>query len=266
MGNLVQFPGVTPSKLDFERVRSTYSVRDISRRFGIGERYIRRWASEGLIPGVSFPEGREVRFDRHGLRHFRHVRELRGQGLSINQIDSELRGQLNLFPPPSGQLIPIPVKLSPFAEALLLHERGDPRARECYARAISEGESVTDAYCNLGILEFEAGNASRAFDCFTRALRQDARHFESHFNLGNLYFESRDLRLARLHYEIAAKIEPGCSHLFFNLGLVYAIDGDLGSAIEALNKSKEKAADEDRRRADELLASLESIIASRGED
>jgi tetratricopeptide (TPR) repeat protein len=265
MGNVVQFPGVTPSKLDFERIRSTYSVRDISRRFGISERYIRRWAREGLIPGVSSPDGREVRFDLHGLRQFRRVRELRSQGLSVSQIDAELRGQLNLFPPPSGQLIPIPVKLSPFAEALLLHERGDPRARECYRRAISEGESVEDAFCNLGILEFEAGNVSRAFDCFTRALRQDARHFESHFNLGNLYFESRDLRLAKLHYEIAAKIEPGCSHLFFNLGLVYAIDGDLTSAIDALTKSKEKAAEEDRRRADELLASLASIIASRSE-
>jgi tetratricopeptide (TPR) repeat protein len=265
MGNVVQFPGVTPSKLDFERIRSTYSVRDISRRFGISERYIRRWAREGLIPGASFPDGREVRFDLHGLRQFRRVRELRSQGLSVGQIDAELRGQLNLFPPPSGQLIPIPVKLSPFAEALLLHERGDPRARECYRRAISEGESVEDAFCNLGILEFEAGNVPRAFDCFTRALRQDARHFESHFNLGNLYFESRDLRLAKLHYEIAAKIEPGCSHLFFNLGLVYAIDGDLTSAIDALTKSKEKAAEEDRRRADELLASLASIIASRSE-
>ncbi len=266
MGNVVQFPGVAPSKLAFERIRSTYSVRDISRRFGISGHHVRRWAREGLIPGISFPDGREIRFDLQGLRQFRHVCELRSRGLSINQIDSELRGQLNLFPPPSGQLIQIPVKLSPFAEALLLHERGDPRARECYSKAISAGESVTDAFCNLGILEFEAGNVARAFDCFTRALRHDARHFESHFNLGNLYFESRDLRLARLHYEIAAKIEPGCSHLFYNLGLVYAIDGDIGSAIEALNKSKEKADDEDRRRADDLLASLQSIIASRGED
>jgi tetratricopeptide (TPR) repeat protein len=265
MGDVVQFPGVTPSKLDFERIRSTYSVRDISRRFGIGEHLVRRWAREGLIPAVSPPEVREIRFDLYGLRRFRHVRELRSQGLSVSQIDSELRGQLNLFPPPAGQLIQIPVKLSPFSEALLLHERGDPRARELYKRAITEGESVADAFCNLGILEFEEGNVSRAFDCFTRALRQDARHFESHFNLGNLYFESRDLRLARLHYEIAARIEPGCSHLFFNLGLVYAIDGDLSSAVEALTKSKEQAGEEDRRRADELLASLESILASRGE-
>jgi len=89
MGNVVQFPGVTPSKLDFERIRSTYSVRDISRRFGISERYIRRWAREGLIPGASFPDGREVRFDLHGLRQFRRVRELRSANtLSQAELDS----------------------------------------------------------------------------------------------------------------------------------------------------------------------------------
>jgi tetratricopeptide (TPR) repeat protein len=196
-----------------------------------------------------------------GLRQFRRVRELRGQGLTLRQIDSELRGQLNLFPPETGRLVQIPVRLSPFAEALSLHERSDPRARECYEKAILEGESVADAYCNLAILDYEAGNRPGAFDCLTNSLRQDPRHFESHFNLANLYFESGDLRLARLHYEIAAQIESGYSHLFFNLGLVYAIDGDLASAIDALNKAKQTATDEDRKRAEELLASLESILA-----
>ncbi len=260
MGNVLRFPDAGASRYGFERVRSTYSVRDISQRFGISERYVRRWCRDGLIPLASCPDNREIRLDLRGLRQFRRVRQLRGQGLTLRQIDSELRGQLNLFPPETGRIVQIPVRLSPFAEALALHEKGDPGARRCYEQAILEGESVADAYCNLAILEYESGDRSRAFSCLTNALRQDPRHFESHFNLANLYFEAGDLRLARLHYEIAAQIEPGYSHLFFNLGLVYAIDGDMALAAEALNKAKEKATDEDRRRAEELLANLESIL------
>jgi len=261
MGSVVRFPGGNASRYGFERVQSTYTVRDISRRFGISEHYVRRWCRDGLIPLASCPDSDELRFDVTGLRHFRRVRQLRGQGLTLKQIDSELRGQLNLFPPETARVVPLPVRLSPFAEALSLHENGDPRARECYERAILEGESVADAYCNLAILDYESGNRTGAFNSLTNALRQDPRHFESHFNLANLYFEAGDLRLARLHYEIATQIESGYSPLYFNLGLVCAIDGDLASAVDALLKAKEKATDDDKRRAEELLASLESILA-----
>jgi Flp pilus assembly protein TadD len=143
---------------------------------------------------------------------------------------------------------------------LFLHERGDARARQCYEQAILEGESVADAYCNLGILEFEAGSRIRAFDCFTQSLRQDPRHFEAHFNLATLYFDAGDRRLARLHYEIAGQIESQSAQVFFNLGVVCAIEGDLHAAIRALTKAKEGTADEERREVEELLANLESLL------
>jgi DNA-binding transcriptional MerR regulator len=260
MGNVVVFPGSASAQFGFERVRSTYTVRDISRRFGISEHYIRRWSREGLIPLAGSTDDGELRFDLPGLRWFLRVRDLRGQGLSLRQIDSELRGQLNLFPPQAGQVVHIPSRLSPFSEALFLHERGDARARECYAQAIAEGESVADAYCNLGILEFEAGGRLRAFDCFTQSLRHDPRHFEAHFNLATLYFDAGDRRLARLHYEIAGQIESGSAQVFFNLGVVCAIEGDLQAAIQALTKAREGTSDEERREVEELLANLESLL------
>ena len=100
-----------------------------------------------------------------------------------------------------------------------MDERHDDRAEELYRRAIAEGDLVADAYCNLGIIASQAGRIAKAFDCFTKSLEHHSRHFESHYNLGNLYLEGDNLRLAKMHYELAAKINPTFPNLYFNLGL-----------------------------------------------
>jgi len=262
MGNVIQFPSGTPSRFGFQRVQATYTVREISRLFGVSESYLRRWTREGLIQTAASADPGEMRYDIRSLRVFRRVRELRSQGLSLRQIDAELRGQLNLFPEPMGQLIQLPVRLTPFEEALLLHERKEyQKATECYLKAIQADDSIADAYCNLGILEFEGGNVSGAFDRFTASLSFEPRHFESHFNLANLYFEAGDLRLAQLHYELAGRIEPGFPNLHFNLGLVHAMNGNLEAAIEAMIRAKEVSPEIDLKQVDDLLASLRKALA-----
>jgi len=262
MSKVIQFPSDSTPKPGLQRVKSTYTVREISEQFGLSETYIRRWTREGFIEAARAETG-ELRYDFRALKQFRRVRELRAQGLSPKQIDAELRGQLNLFPGPEGRLIRLPIRLSPFEEALLLHERNDDRAPEGYQKAIEAGDCVADAWCNLGIWAFEAGRVIEAFDHLTQALRHDPRHFESHFNLATLYFESRNLRLARLHYEIASGIEPNFPNLYFNLGLVHAVNGDLNSAIGALKLYKSLAPEGEAGKADELLAHLIQAAANR---
>jgi tetratricopeptide (TPR) repeat protein len=176
------------------------------------------------------------------------------------KVDLEDYGQLNLFSGKKGEIFRLPSTFSPFEEALLLDESGDEHAKEAYLKAISEGDSVVDAYCNLGILESRAGNASRAFDCFTKSLKENARHFESHFNLGNLYFDSGDLQLARLHYEIASQISPGYANVFFNLGLVLAETEEYRLSIEALNTYKSLVSENESTKADDLLECLEKSL------
>ena len=255
MGELIQF------KYGFQWIQATYTIREISRLFGLDEPHIRRWTREGLIRTAPSAVERELRYDFRALKTFRQVRELRHRGMTVRQIAAELRGQLNLFSEPEGQLIRLPLKLSPFEAALIMHERGDRAAAEAYQKAIREDDCVPDAYCNLGILEFEAGRRPAAFDCFTLALRHDPRHFESHFNLANLYFECNDLRLARLHYELAAEIEPNFANLYFNLGLVHAVNGDIESAIAALRIAKEKSPEGESGKVDDFLASLLKVNA-----
>ena len=259
MSVVVEFSKAAQSK-GLLRIQATYTVREISRQFGLSEHSIRQWTREGVIQAIaSSPDG-EARYDFHALTQFRRARELRSQGLTTRQIEAELGGQLNLFPEKGGQLIQLPIRLSPFEEALILHEQGDSRAADLYVKAIHGGECIPDAYCNLGILDYEANNIPGAFDQFTKALRHDPRHFEAHFNLAHLYFEAGDFRLARLHYEISEVIEPGSASVHFNLGLIHAIDGDLLLAIASLQRARESATEEELAQIDEMLAGLQSAV------
>jgi len=264
MSVVVRFPEATQSQ-NLQRVQATYTVREISRQFGLSENSIRRWTREGVIPAAVPAANGELRYDFHALTLFRRIREMRNQGLTARQIEAELNGQLNLFPERGGRLIALPIRISPFEEALILHEQGDKRATELYSKAIHNGECISDAYCNLGILDYEGNNIPKAFDHFTNALKHDPRHFESHFNLAHLYFEAGDFRLARLHYDIAAVIEPCNASVHFNLGLISAIDGNLPAAIAFLSKAAGFATDEELMQIEELLVSLRNVDTQNSE-
>jgi DNA-binding transcriptional MerR regulator len=261
MSVVLKFPKAVQSK-GLQRVQATYTVREISRQFGLSEQSIRRWTRDGVIPALNETADGDLCYDFQALTQFRRIRELRNIGLTTRQIEAELNGQLNLFPEKGGRLIQLPVRLSPFEEALILHEKGDKRAAEMYQRAIRGGECIADAYCNMGILEYEAKNMLAAFDQFTKALRHDPRHFEAHFNLAHLYFESGDFRLARLHYDISAVIEPNSASVHFNLGLIHAIEGEIFLAIASLHRAKERATEEELSQIDDLLANLQNTSLS----
>ena len=175
---------------------------------------------------------------------------------------AENPNQLHLFPQPAAQILNFAAGLSRFEQALLLDERGDAKAAESYAKAIEEHDCVADAYCNLGIIESQKGHTTQAFDCFTTSLKFDPRHSEAHYNLGNLYFEVNDLRLAQVHYEMAAEVDPSFANVYFNLALVQAIKSDLGAAISALTKYQGLVSEDEARKADELLQNLKRSLAA----
>src|SRR5690606_1131091 len=140
------------------------------------------------------------------------------------------KAQLNLFA--GGKVVRLN-QLSLFEEALLLDEQGErAAARQRYLKAITEGDCIADAYCNLGILESQDGNYAKAIDCLTLSLKHDPRHHEAHYNLANLYAEMGNLALARLHYEISINIEPQFSNCYFNLGITLAMIREFAQATE----------------------------------
>jgi tetratricopeptide (TPR) repeat protein len=234
---VLSFPSRVPAKADYQRVKASYSIREIKQLFGLSERTIRRWTEQGIIYGTPATEAGDYNYNFQALTQFRRVRELRAQGQSIRQIEAELQGQLNLFRGPQGGKLSR--LLTPFEEALLLHEQGDPKAVESYVEAINNGDNVAEAYCNLGIINLDRGHVGKALDNFTLSLKHEPRHVEAHYNLGNLYYDAGELPLARLHYEAAAQIESGFSLVYFNLALVYHKLKDLNAALSALEKYKQ---------------------------
>ena len=168
-------------------------------------------------------------------------------------------GQLDLFT--SGKIISLN-QLSRFEEALMLDDRGDKKAKEIYQKAIDEGDSVADAYCNLGILESQEGNVSKAIDCFTKCLKENPRHFEAHYNLANLYAEVGNLALAKVHYQISIEIEPYFPNNHFNLGLTLAMNREIEEAIQSLQSYCRLVSPQDKRQALELISNLSGTLGN----
>jgi len=150
-----------------------------------------------------------------------------------------------------------------FERALMCDERGEAQAAALYAKAIEHQDCVPDAYCNLGIIESKKGNPTKAFDCFTTTLRHDPRHTEAHYNLANLCFELNDFRLAQIHYEMAAEVDPTFANVYFNLALVHSVNNELGAAIKSLTKYQQLVTADEARNADELLRTLRQSLAAK---
>jgi tetratricopeptide (TPR) repeat protein len=171
--------------------------------------------------------------------------------------------QLDLFLPVTARISNFSPELSPFEQALQCDERDELQAADLYAKAIENHDCVADAFCNLGIIESKKGNTARAFDCFTTSLKHDARHSEAHYNLANLYFEVNDFRLAQIHYEMAAEVDPDFANIYFNLALVQSINGELATAIKSLTRYQQLVSANEARNADELLRNLRQSLAGR---
>ena len=172
--------------------------------------------------------------------------------------NENFESQLDLFnaAKSEAQIIPIMGMVPSFENALKLDYLGDSRAKNAYLKAIENGDCAADCYCNLGIIESQMGSTAKAIDCFTNALKLEPRHLESHYNLANLYFDECELKLAKLHYEIALEIDPDFANIYFNLGLLHAMNENLTEAVKLLKHFKKIAPQDIAGNADELLATL----------
>jgi len=169
----------------------------------------------------------------------------------------EKHGQLNLFS--GGKLVKLN-QLSPFEEALMLDELGNPKAKGLYQKAIEMGDCIADSYCNLGILESQGKTYSKAIDCFTLCLKEEPRHFEAHYNLANLYAELGNFPLAKVHYQMSIELEPEFPNSHFNLGLTLAMNKEIEEAILSLMNYRRLAPIEDRSHVEELIENLSRTV------
>lgn len=175
--------------------------------------------------------------------------------------DPEDFGQLNLF----SQIIPdqrvrsINNGESFFEAALILDEKGDKSAESLYLKAIEAGQSLPDAYCNLGIIMSGKEEYAKAVDFLTKCLKEDPRHFEAHYNLGNVYSDMGNYALAKMHYEVSTEIEPDFPNSFYNLGLVLISLRAYKEASVAINKYIQLSPGYDHAVASDLVNTLDNF-------
>src|ERR687896_1004131 len=94
---VISFPSPVPSKADYQRVKSSYSIKEIKQLFGLSEKTIRRWTEQGIIQASSPSQTPDFVYDFQALTQFRRVREMRAQRQKIPPIETELPGQMKLF-------------------------------------------------------------------------------------------------------------------------------------------------------------------------
>jgi tetratricopeptide (TPR) repeat protein len=172
----------------------------------------------------------------------------------------ESQGQLNLFQVQNQKESKLKSlrHLDPFQQALQLDEKNIDLSEKLYLESIEQNISVSDAYCNLGILQAQKGNTAKAIDCFTNALAKDPRHVEAHYNLANMYFDAGNYALAGTHYKIASEMDITFPEIYFNLALASLALDDKKEAIAALKTYLLFSFTEEPKEASYLLALLES--------
>lgn len=172
----------------------------------------------------------------------------------LSKLEDE--GQLNLFKKKKAKIISMGEGLSPFDLAFKQDEQNSESARKSYLKAIEEEDRIADAYCNLGIIEAKSANDVKAIDYFSQALLHSPRHYEAHFNLANIYFDNENYPLAKLHYQTAIEIEPNDANVYYNLGLVLALQEEIIESIDSLSNYVSLVKENEATKAKELITTL----------
>jgi len=177
------------------------------------------------------------------------------------KAEKEENSQLDIFNTADSRVVQMTGSLSPFEEAMAYDQKGNKKARDLYQQSIDKNDHPADAWCNLGILEYQEGNKSKSVSCFTHSLKEDPRHFEAHYNLANVYLDIENLELAKLHYEVAAEIDPDHADVFYNLAVVYAMLKEFSEAITALEKHLSLVTGSESNDARGFLLSLKASLS-----
>lgn len=200
---------------------------------------------------VSFPNS----VNKHGFRRVRRRK----------RIDLEKFGQLNMFGQVrEARIVRLNAVANPFERALELEESNDlESAIPMYEEAAKRSAYAGDAYCNLGIIKSQQEKHVEAIDYFTRALAHNSRHLEAHYNLANVYADVGNHNLAKVHYEVALRINPAFDSGYYNLAVMLMQEGNLKDAELRLMQFKTLADDSEKATAENLLQEIRKHITKR---
>ena len=74
--------------------------------------------------------------------------------------------------------------------------------------------------------------------------------------MANIYFDNENYPLANLHYGTALEIDADDPNIYFNLGLVQALQEDIMASIESLSTYANMVNKDEAIKANELISQL----------
>ncbi len=130
--------------------------------------------------------------------------------------------------------------LSILAQSYYLQQEYKKAANE-FEKIVKLGQGNEFVYSRLGFSYFRLSDFIKAIDNYKMALNFEDRNSDTHYNLGKLYAINGDLKNSEIHLLMAILIkkQPVDSE-FLSLGLTYSLQEDYKKALEYFNKSLEE--------------------------
>ncbi|MCU1222377.1 MAG: Tetratricopeptide 1 repeat-containing protein [Edaphobacter sp.] len=139
-------------------------------------------------------------------------------------------------------------------------------ARTYFQRAIKLKKKNSEAWNNLGAVEYLERSYRNAISAYKRAIKIDKKSSTYHSNLGTAYFELKDFESARKEYGIALQLDPlmfehrrgmagVTAHMLspedharfcFEMARLYAKNGDEAQMLHSLTMASEGGFDVER--------------------
>ncbi len=252
-------------------MEEVFTVKDVSRLFGLSESRIRYWAQTGFI-GPSVTRGNRRYYSFSDLIGIKVARDLLESGLSLQRVRKNLASLRSLLPDVDRPLSRLRVQSD--GERMWVHAEdasfdvcsgqmmlelstGDLQddvvrildlARPPQQRT-SQGEGSSDVAAQshphrTAYRWFLAGLSAHqvpdtlpeAMAAYRKALDLDPSLAAAHTNLGIAHFEKGDLEAARTHFERALALDPDQPEARYNLANLYEQDGQLDLAIAELRR------------------------------
>jgi tetratricopeptide (TPR) repeat protein len=92
-------------------------------------------------------------------------------------------------------------------------------ARVYFQRAVKINKKSSEAWNNLGVIEYLSGHYDRAIGNYKHAIKLDKTSATYHSNMGTVLFEKKDFDRARKEYDTALKLDPEMLQHHGSLGI-----------------------------------------------
>jgi tetratricopeptide (TPR) repeat protein len=247
-------------------MEEVFTVKDVSRLFGLSESRIRYWAQTGFI-GPAIRRGNRRFYSFSDLIGIKVARDLLESGLSLQRVRKNLTSLRSLLPDvdrplsrlrvqsdgermwvhaedasfdvTSGQMM-LELSTGELQDEVVRildlarppHQRSAPAPDPDRTSKDPHPHRTAYRWFLTGLSKHEDRETmDEAMDAYRRALELDPSLAAAHTNLGIAWFEKGDIAQARAHFERALSLDPDQPEARYNLANLYDQEAQLELAI-----------------------------------